>query len=39
VLASVTGETYASSPVGETTALRGLVNDDEEPDEIWVVLE
>ena len=39
VVASVTGETYASRPVTASTRLRLLVNDEEEPDEIWVVVE
>jgi hypothetical protein len=38
VVASVTGETYASRPVRVSTQLRLLVNDEKEPDEIWIVV-
>jgi hypothetical protein len=39
VMSSVTEQRYAGWPVGESTRLRLLVNDDNEPDEIWVVVE
>jgi hypothetical protein len=39
VVTSVTGEIYARRSVRESTPLRLLVNDETEPDEIWIVVE